>query len=383
MKAAPYLAAVFSFAVGLWQKWPCHSAGWPYQRELIFGQRCYSDLPVLFTDRGLAEGFFPYATERSFEYPVITGYVADLTARLSSTPQQYFLINVAFLLVCTLVTVWATVKFTGRIAAGVIVGLSPALMFTGTINWDMLPVMFVALAMLAWAREKPELAGLAVGLGAAAKLYPAFLLLAFLLVSRQRFVIAAFTAIISWLAVNLPVMAFYPDGWMEFWRLNSDRPADFGSVWYALQLLGYPVDNLNEVGIVLFGLSLVAIALFAPRRIEILMLLTMTAFLVTNKVYSPQYVLWLLPLVVVAGTPLFMILIWQAAEVAYWWSVWGHLDGSLTYEEYGTFTFARVAALLALCAVTLANRQLVPGEPVRRQRRVDTEQPDRDVAAVA
>ena len=50
------------------------------------------------------------------------------------------------------------------------------LALTGTINWDMVPVMFVSLAMLAWARERPTLAGLAIGLGPATKLYPALLL---------------------------------------------------------------------------------------------------------------------------------------------------------------------------------------------------------------
>lgn len=385
MKAAwPYVATFFSFAVGFWQKLPCHLAGWPYERGLIFGQRCYSDLPVLFTDRGLAAGHFPYATDRSFEYPVITGYVADLTARMSSTGAEFFLINLVFLLLCTLVTVWATVQYTGRMWAGLIVALSPVLMVTGTINWDMLPVMLLALAMLAWQREKPILAGLAIGLGAAAKLYPAFLLLAIFLVAWQsgrmrQAMITAVTVAWTWLLVNIPVIWLFPQGWLEFWRLNSERPADFGSVWYALDLLGVKVENLNVVAMLLFGLSVLAIAVFAPRRLETIALLTIAAFLVTNKVYSPQYVLWLLPLVVMAGAPLFMIVIWQCAEFGYWWAVWGHLQGTLTYEQYAMFTFARVGALILLCAVTLVYGQLLPGDAVRRGRGVLEKESDRDV----
>jgi hypothetical protein len=370
--------------VGFWQKLPCHVAGWPYDRDLIFGQRCYSDLPVLFNDRGLAAGHFPYATERSFEYPVITGYVADLTARMSSSGSAFFLINLVFLLLCTLVTVWATVQYTGRMWAGLIVALSPVLMVTGTINWDMLPVMLVALAMLAWQRERHVLAGLAIGLGAAAKLYPAFLLLAVFLVALKDkqlrgALITAVTAAWAWLLVNIPVIWLFPHGWLEFWRLNAERPADFGSVWYALDLVGVKVDNLNTVAILLFGLSVLAIAAFAPRRLETIALLTIAAFLITNKVYSPQYVLWLLPLVVMAGAPLFMIVIWQGAEYGYWWAVWGHLQGTLTYEQYATFTFVRAGALILLCAVTLMNGQLLPGDPVRRGRGVLQEEPDRDV----
>ena len=114
----PYAAVPVTFAIGLAQKWPCHSAGWPYDRALIFGRSCYSDLPVLYDGRGLAEGHFPYATARSFEYPVITGYLADITARLASSAQSFFLLNLVVLLACTLVTVWATIKLTGRPGPG-------------------------------------------------------------------------------------------------------------------------------------------------------------------------------------------------------------------------------------------------------------------------
>jgi 4-amino-4-deoxy-L-arabinose transferase-like glycosyltransferase len=384
----PYAATVFSFAVGLVQKWPCHSAGWPYDRALIFGKACYSDLPVLFADRGFDTGTFPYATQRSFEYPVMLGYLADVTARVSSSGAAFFLVNLFVLLVCSLVTVWATIRLTGRWQAGLIVGLSPVLMLTGTINWDMVPVMFVSLAMLAWARERPALAGLAIGLGAATKLYPALLLFPLLLLtftSRRWLPLlrAVGVAALSWAVVNLPVMALYPAGWAVFWRLNAERPADFGSIFYALDLLGRPVPSLNSVAIVLFGLCLVAIAFVKPRRLEVLTLLTIAAFLMTNKVYSPQYVLWLLPLAVVAGAPLFALLVWQAAEVAYWWAVWQYLDGGMPGPSYATVSLVRVGAELMLCLAVLANRQLLPGEPVLGQGHpAEPEEVQRDIAGL-
>jgi uncharacterized membrane protein len=371
--ALPYAATVFSFAAGLAQKWPCHSAGWPYDPALIFGRLCYSDLPVLFDDRGLAEGHFPYATERSFEYPVVLGYLADVTARVSPNGSAFFLVNLVILLACALVTVWAVIRFTGRWQAGLIVALSPVLILAGTINWDMVPVMLVSLGLLAWARGRPALAGLAIGLGAATKLYPALLLFALLLnafSSRQwrPNLTATATAAASWAVVNLPVVLLYPSGWAAFWRLNAGRPADFGSAYYALGLLGKPVPSLNVVSTVLFGLCLVLIALQPVRRVEVLALLTVAAFLLTNKVYSPQYVLWLLPLAVMAGAGLSALAVWQAAEVAYWWAVWQHLNGSVSYEGYAAITFARIAAEVLLCLAVLANRQLLPGHPVLRQR---------------
>jgi uncharacterized membrane protein len=80
-----------------------------------------------------------------------------------------------------------------------------------------------------------------------------------------------------------------------------------------------PVSGLNLVTGAAFLVSLVAIAVLirrAPRRPRVasVVLLTVVAFLLTNKVYSPQYVLWLLPLVALARPRWRPFLVWQVAE---------------------------------------------------------------------
>jgi uncharacterized membrane protein len=396
LKALPYLATVLSFGLGLWQKWPCHAAGWPYDPDLIFGMRCHSDLPQLYVDRGLADGLFPYATEQSLEYPVITGYVMDVTARMVSTAPAFFLLNLLVLLGCALVTVWAIVALTGRTAAGLLVAVAPSMALTGTINWDLVAVMFATLALLAWARQRPALAGLAIGLGAAAKLYPALLLFPIMVLTLRSLILAgqrssarsdgrsataimlpamtAFAvAVAGWVVVNAPVALLFPAGWARFWQFNADRGAEFGSAFYALVLLDSPVEQLNVVAMLLLVACVLAIAWYAlaarnAPSMAVLSLLTVTAFLVTNKVYSPQYVLWLLPLAVAAGAHLITLISWQLAEVAYWFAVWGHLAGSVTPQTYAQLTFVRIALQLILCASALANRQLAPVDPVRGDR---------------
>ena len=96
-----------------------------------------------------------------------------------------------------------------------------------------------------------------------------------------------------------------PDAWLSFWSFNSDRGGDFGSLWYVFSLAGHPVPQLNAVSGGLFALGCLAIGLLillAPRRPRLgqVAFLVVAAFLMTNKVYSPQYVLWLLPLLVLA-----------------------------------------------------------------------------------
>jgi uncharacterized membrane protein len=371
---------VLSFVVGYLQKLPCHAAGWPWQRDLIFGRYCYSDVPMLFRTRGLVDGVFPYAPnagEHPLEYPVLTGVVMDATARLTRAldgrDTTFFELTLLVMLACALVTVWAVAHTAGTRAA-YLVAAAPALALSGTINWDLLAVAAATLAVLAWSRDRPALAGACLGLGAAAKLYPALLLFPLLVICLRERRLRAFgtalgSAAVTWLAVNLPVALAYPDGWLEFWRFNADRQADFGSLWYALDLLGVHVGRLNAVATGCFLVLCAGIAAHAWRtRAEFAPLgfLVVAAFCVTNKVYSPQYVLWMLPLAVLAGVRVRDWAIWQAAEVLYWLAVWQYLAWTLSPAWlYPAATFVRIAATVYLAGkvVTLAADRPVPAPP--------------------
>jgi uncharacterized membrane protein len=194
-------------------------------------------------------------------------------------------------------------------------------------------------AMVAWARGRPVLAGALIGLGTATKLYPVLLLGPLLLLClRTRrvsgFVKAAVAAAVVWVAINVPIMTLYPAGWYEFIKLNSERPAEYDS-WYSIYttLSGTHIfDNapgsdtptfLNVLSLALFALACAAIAWFAlsaqrrPRLAQ-LVFLVVAAFLLTNKVWSPQYSLWLLPLAVLALPRWRPLLAWQFSEVVVW-----------------------------------------------------------------
>ena len=36
----------------------------------------------------------------------------------------------------------------------------------------------------------------------------------------------------TWIVVNFPVWYLYHDSWMRFFQLNSERPIDWGTLWY-------------------------------------------------------------------------------------------------------------------------------------------------------
>jgi hypothetical protein len=328
----------------------CRGQGWPRNTTVEYAHGCYSDLPHLFLERGLSSGAIPYLSSdpaaQSFEYPVLSGAIAWLTAAVSGGNQRVFFdVNVLVLAALAVVTVWATAQLAGRRPwDAAIVAVAPTLVLASTINWDLLAMALTALAMLAWARHSPILAGLLLGLGVAAKLYPLFVLGPLLVlclraspmrgVRMRAFAQAVGATVVAWAAVNLPVAAFGYEGWSAFYRFNVDRAAEFGSPWYALEQLGVrlPDGALNWITTLLFVAACGAIAwlgLTAQRRPRVpqLVFLVVAAFLVTNKVYSPQYALWLLPLAALARPRWRDIAIWQGCEVVYFFAIWLYLNG--------------------------------------------------------
>jgi uncharacterized membrane protein len=291
------------------------------------------------------------------------------------------------LVVCLVAGVLATAYCAGRARrwTGLLVALSPGLILAAFINWDLLAMALTMMALAAWAAKRPVVAGLLLGLAVATKFYPVIcfvpLFALCLRAGRLRaFWLTAGSAAGAWLVVNLPVMVAAPAGWATFYIFNAKRWADWGSIWYFFQTEHWPVlgglslDTINITSAALFlaacaGVAVLALA--APRRPRLpqLIFLLTAAFLLTNKVWSPQYVVWLVPLVVLARPRIGGYLIWQAAEIGYFYAIWGylifvtpgsHASGAVGQGLYFTALIARFAAVLLLCV--LVTRDIIRPE---------------------
>jgi len=324
---------------------------------------CYNDAVPLFGSHQLDRAALPYATSwddngatRYMEYPVVTGYWMWLMAELSRgyvafanatgivpvplDVAAYFTIGAIFLGLMYLWAVASTAKIARRrIWDTAIMCLSPLLIVHAFTNWDLLAIGITAGAMLAWARKKPLWAGALLGLGAAAKLYPVLLLGPLLILCLRAgkmgaWVRATIAAAVVWLVINVPVMLAYFDGWYEFIRLNSERPPEYDSWYFIYATLtrskiwdATPGSNVpsfvNILSLVLFltacaGIGWLGLSAARRPRFAQLAFLVIAAFLLTNKVWSPQYSLWLLPLAVLALPRWRPLLAWQASEAVVW-----------------------------------------------------------------
>ncbi|MFI8824207.1 glycosyltransferase family 87 protein [Streptomyces sp. NPDC053431] len=393
------LVAIGMFALGMVQKLPCYNWAWFRGSTSQYTHACYSDIPHLFSGRGFAEGLVPYFDRIGgdipfLEYPVLTGLFMQVAAwltpggsDLTEREQAYWLANAGLLLVCTAVLAVCVARTHRRRPwDGLLVALAPAFALTATINWDLLAVALTAAALLMWSRSRPLAFGVLLGLATAAKFYPILLLVPVVLLCWRAGKWRASGAAVlgatgAWLVVNLPVMLLAPEGWKQFYRFSTERNVDFGSFWLLIsQVTGEQIRpaTANYYALFLMMLAVAGLAYLAfnaPRRPRLAQLafLIVAAFVLTNKVYSPQYVLWLIPLAALARPRWRDFLVWQACEVMYFFGIWLYLAFTTSGNKQGLptdgYQFVIVLHLLGtlyLCALVVRDILAPDRDGVRR-----------------
>jgi uncharacterized membrane protein len=219
------------------------------------------------------------------------------------------------------------------------------------------------------------------GIGGAAKLYPLFLLGPLLLLcwrsNRVRSgLIATVSAILAWVAVNAPI-ALNPDtktGWKEFFRLNTERGVDPDSLYNVISQWtgwagfdpglqqGQAPEVLNTVSAVLFilccaGIGYVTLTAPTKPRVAQLGFLVVAAFLLTNKVWSPQYSLWLVPLAVLAIPRWKPLLAWMVLDALVWaprmYFYLGTDNKGVPIDWFLGAVVVRDVAVIALCVMVI------------------------------
>jgi uncharacterized membrane protein len=394
--------AVMVFALHWIQKSPCQDGAW--QNNEQYTHFCYTDVLALYWAEHLHEGAVPYF-DHPVEYPVLTGLFMGVlglpvhelgTASPTLNQGQAFYNLNALVLSAFGVAAIAVVGALRRRRPwdAAMLALAPALVVTATVNWDLFAVGLTAFFLYAWSKRWPVAAGILLGLAAAAKFFPLFLAgpLIVLAIRTGRWrsaLITVGTGALTWAAVNAPVFLFAREGWNRFWELSSERAIDWGTLWYIgnhapssegpnaglapFGWLGANIPTLNLLTYVLFGLGCLGVLMLAMRapvrpRLAQLCFLVVALFLLTSKVWSQQFVLWLLPLAVLARPRWGAFLVWQVAEIGYFLAFYAQMlnvSGQFTIPE-GTFVLAatmRWATVAAL--VVLVVRDIM--------------QPDRDV----
>jgi uncharacterized membrane protein len=365
-------ATAATMAVGWLLKSPCLGS-WADGRQ--YTRLCYSDVAALYAsddrDRGLDEGRFPYVDGEN-EYPALTGVVMWLAAVPATSYASFFNWTAVLLLAAALLTSWALYRAAGNRA--LLFALAPTLLIYGFVNWDLVAVSLATVGTAAFLQGRDAPAGALLGAGAAAKVYPGLIALPMALdrLRRGRGADAARLLAVTatvWAAVNLPFAALGFDRWSEFFRFNSARGADWDSVWFFLaRHLGFVWNTnvLNMVTVLAFASGAVVVWRAAERARPGFPAWTfafplIVVFLLTNKVYSPQYGLWLVPWFALTLPDLRLFAAFELADVAVFvtrFQYFARLDDvgpGLPFWSFEVAVLIRAAILIA-CVVAWVRR---------------------------
>ena len=105
------------------------------------------------------------------------------------------------------------------------------------------------------------------------------------------------------------------------------------------------------------------------------MFLVVAAFLLVNKVWSPQFSLWLVPLAVLALPHRRILLAWMTIDALVWvprmYYLYGNPNRSLPEQLFTTTVLLRDIAVVALCALVIRQIYRPDEDLVRWGGRVD------------
>lgn len=368
--------ALLATLLGVFKFSSCEGNGWATPAQYI--QACYSDIPALYGERDLDQDQWSYSsTTDAVEYPALTGTVMWIFALATPAGENeirtYYRINVAFL--GALFILIAVIIYRIRPEFAYLTTLAPAAIGSLYINWDLWAIISMMLSIYWFDRKKYKHSAVAIGVSISTKFLPVFLLLPIVLILWRRNEVKELVryiviAVLTFATINLPVLLTTPEGWLRFYELNFDRGQDWGSLWYALTSLGVNLGNTNFFAILALFASVLFVSLLIFSTKNVLTLadvsfIVLALVMIASKVYSPQYILWLVPLAVIAMSTrkdLHAFWIWQIAEVIYHIAIWQHLATvtgakfGLPLGGYALITLMRILACLYFVGVLVKKR---------------------------
>jgi uncharacterized membrane protein len=271
------------------------------------------------------------------------------------------------------------------VAAGA-VAVSPLIVGPVFLNtYDLFPALLTIAAVLAFLRGRERTTYILLALAVAAKVFPLVLLPLALIESWDRGGRDAVRRALAWFAgvlvlVHLPFAVMGPGGlrfsyWVQLKR-GLEVESLGGGILLVLNRLGLhsvtlrdtaagsrdAVGTLPDAVAIVSSLAVVAAVLYVAwiyargRRDRLLACAAaVTAFVAFNKVLSPQYVVWLLPLVPAAGVVASGVLVAVLALTRAEWNRFVLPHGSVQHwgDVLSWWILARDLVLVGLFAVLM------------------------------
>ncbi len=306
----------------------------------------YTDVLKLSVDHYLRTGGvihpLPYLHDR-IEYPVLLGFLLWVPSWLPGGPASWLAAAGAM----TVTAVFATIALVHRAHPRAVwwIAASPALLLDSAINWDLIGIAFLVAAVVFFGERRQVLSGGAASIGTFVKLFPvvvAPIALAALGSTWWRAAPgarrAAGTAWWKWTVpfvaigaiVAVPFLVLAPSNTLYFVRFNGMRP-EKDSMWGMLgKFLGSSLAGSHFVNMASFVVVVVAVAVATwavwrlppehqARGVALGTAIALIAWMAVNKVWNPQYLLWVFAAGAITAAPARFAIALGAVTVWDWW----------------------------------------------------------------
>ena len=277
------------------------------------------------------------------EYPALTGLVMWLISFLvTPTPtayDDYYRITAAFQIVLLAISAYLIFKIAGK-KYGFYFILAPAVLYSLNRNWDIWAIAAMLLAIYLFEKEKFQLSAILLAVSIATKFFPIVLVLPILIIFLRNkqlklFIRYALTTAAAWVVINLPFILINYEGWAYFYKFSAERGLGSASFFEITNII-LPSITFSSIHFYILNiLAMVVVTIYFAKLKSVPTLaatsfFVMFGFILFNKQYSMQYVIWLSALAVLTFSYLkrehkelliYVYILWQSLELSFQYSL--------------------------------------------------------------
>ena len=317
------------------------------------------------------------------EYPALTGLIMWLLSFLVSPSQtavfDYYRITAAFQIVLLAISAYLIFKLAGK-KYGFYFILAPAVLYSLNRNWDIWAIAAMLLAIYLFEKKRFQLSAILLAVSIATKFFPIVLMLPIMIIFLRNkqiklFIRYALTTAIAWTVINLPFVLINYEGWAYFYKFSAERGLGSASFFEITNIILPSITFSSIHFYILNTLALVAVTTYFVKLKSVPTLaatsfFVMFGFILFNKQYSMQYVIWLSALAVLTFSYLkrehkelliYVYVLWQSLELAFQYSFFQKIltdayaksETPMTIAVSNT-TYASIGAVRYIVAVLFA-----------------------------
>ena len=295
------------------------------------------------------------------EYPALTGLVMWLLSFLVSPSEtavfDYYRITAAFQIVLLAISAYLIFKLAGK-KYGFYFILAPAVLYSLNRNWDIWAIAAMLLAIYLFEKKRFQLSAILLAVSIATKFFPIVLMLPIMIIFLRNkqiklFIRYAVTTAVAWVVINLPFVLINYEGWVYFYKFSAERALGSASFFEITNII-LPSITFSSIHFYILNiLALVAVTTYFVKLKSVPTLaatsfFVMFGFILFNKQYSMQYVIWLSALAVLTFSYLkrehkelliYVYILWQSFELAFQYSF---------FQKILTSTYANTATPMTI-----------------------------------